>query len=187
MVKKRACVFISGYGTNLKALILRSRDANFPIKIDLVISDNSNAKGIAYAKMNSIPFFIINTKNRNFENNVIKKIKENNISIICLAGYMKILSKNFIKKFGKKIINVHPSLLPKYKGLNTYERVLKNKEIKTGCTVHYVNEKLDAGKSIVQKFFFITERDKTITLKKKTQNLERKAFSEAIIKIYRYN
>ena len=187
MVKKRACVFISGYGSNLKSLILRSRDANFPIKIDLVISDNSNAKGIAYAKMNSIPFFIINTKNRNYENNVIKKIKENNISIICLAGYMKILSKNFIKKFGNKIINIHPSLLPKYKGLNTYERVLKNKEIKTGCTVHYVNEKLDAGKSIVQKFFFINERDETITLKQKTQNLERKAFSEAIIKIYRYN
>ena len=100
---------------------------------------------------------------------------------------MKIVSKNFLLKYGKKIINIHPSLLPKYKGLNTFEKIIKNNEKKTGCTVHFVNEKLDSGKLIIQKSFFIDKSDKIDVLKKKTQILEYKAFSEAIIKIYRYN
>ena len=100
---------------------------------------------------------------------------------------MKVISKKFLKDYGKKIINIHPSLLPKFKGLNTFERILKNDEKKTGCTVHYVNEKLDNGKNIVQKSFFISKNDSIKILKEKTQRLEYKAFSEAIIKIYRYN
>ena len=100
---------------------------------------------------------------------------------------MKVISKKFLKDYGKKIINIHPSLLPKFKGLNTFERILKNDEKKTGCTVHYVNEKLDNGKNIVQKSFFISRNDNIKILKEKTQRLEYKAFSEAIIKIYRYN
>lgn len=100
---------------------------------------------------------------------------------------MKILSKKFIKNYGKTIINVHPSLLPKFKGLNTFERVLKNNEKKTGCTVHFVNEKLDSGKIIIQKSFFIDKNDNVEKLKDKTQKLEHLAFPEAIRKIYRYN
>ena len=100
---------------------------------------------------------------------------------------MKIISKKFIKSFGKKIINIHPSLLPKFKGLNTYKRVLTNNEKKTGCTVHFVNEKLDSGKIILQKSFFNKKNDDIYTLKNKTQKLEQRAFSEAIINIYRYN
>jgi len=187
MVKKRACVFISGYGTNLRSLIINSRNRNFPINISLVVCDKWSAKGILYAKKNSIPYLIINTKKRNFENILLKEIKKYKISLICLAGYMKILSKKFLKNYGKKIINIHPSLLPKFKGLNTFERVLKNNEKKTGCTVHYVNEKLDNGKNIIQKSFFIKKNDTIKILKEKTQKLEHKAFSEAIIKIYRYN
>ena len=187
MVKKNACVFISGYGSNLKSLINNSRDHNFPVNISLVITNNLKAKGLLHAKKNSIPYFIINTKKRNFENKVLNLIKKYNISLICLAGYMKIISKRFINTYKKKIINIHPSLLPKYKGLNTYEKVIQNKEKKTGCTVHFVNEKLDSGKLIVQKSFFIKKNDKVNILKIKTQKLEHKAFSEAIIKIYRYN
>ena len=187
MVKKNACVFISGYGSNLKSLINNSRDHNFPVNISLVITNNLKAKGLMYAKKNSIPYFIINTKKRNFENKVLNLIKRYNISLICLAGYMKIISKRFINTYKKKIINIHPSLLPKYKGLNTYERVIQNKEKKTGCTVHFVNEKLDGGKLIIQKSFFIKKKDKVDILKIKTQKLEHKAFSEAIIKLYRYN
>ena len=187
MVKKNACVFISGHGSNLNSLIHNSRNHNFPINISLVISNNSSAKGIFHAKKNSIPYLIVNTKKRNFENNILKKIREYKISLICLAGYMKIVSKKFITNYGKKIINIHPSLLPKFKGLNTFERILKNNEKKTGCTVHYVNEKLDNGKNIVQKSFFINKNDNIKILKEKTQRLEYKAFSEAIIKIYRYN
>ena len=187
MVKKNACVFISGYGSNLKSLIDNSRNHNFPVNISLVITNNFKAKGLLHAKKNSIPYFIINTRRRNFENKVLNLIKKYNISLICLAGYMKIISKSFINAYRKKIINVHQSLLPKYKGLNTHEKIIQNKEKKTGCTVHFVNEKLDSGKLIVQKSFFIKKDDKVDILKKKTQKLEHKAFSEAIIKIYRYN
>ena len=187
MVKKNVCVFISGYGSNLKSLIKNSRDHNFPINISLVICDNINAKGVLHAKKNSIPYLIINTKKRNFENIILKAIKRYKISLICLAGYMKIISKKFINNCGKRIINIHPSLLPKFKGLNTFERILKKNEKKTGCTVHFVNEKLDGGKKIVQKSFLINKNDNVKILKEKTQKLEHKAFSEAIIKMYRYN
>ena len=186
MVKRNACIFISGYGSNLKSLILRSRDKSFPINISLVVSNQKNAKGIIHAKKNSIPYLFIDTKKNNFENYILDQIKKYNISLICLAGYMKIISKRFIRIFSKKIINIHPSLLPKFKGLNTFERILVDNEKKTGCTVHYVSEKLDSGKTIVQKSFFIDKKDNVKTLKEKTQKLEHKAFSEAIIKVYRY-
>lgn len=187
MVKRNTCVFISGYGSNLKSLIHNSRSHNFPVNISLVISNNIKAKGLLHAKINSIPYLIIDTNKRNFENKILYNIKKHKISLICLAGYMKIISKSFINRCGKKIINIHPSLLPKYKGLNTFERIIKNSEKKTGCTVHFVNEKLDSGKLIIQKSFFIGKNDKANILKIKTQKLEHKAFSEAIIKMYRYN
>ena len=134
MAKINACIFISGTGSNLKNLILHSREYNFPITIKLVVSNNKNAQGILYAKKNSIPYLIINTNLRNFENKLLNILKFHKINLICLAGYMRIVSKNFLKKFGKKIINIHPSLLPKFKGLNTFKRVLKNREKRTGET-----------------------------------------------------
>ena len=100
---------------------------------------------------------------------------------------MKILSKNFIKKYKGKIINIHPSLLPKFKGTNTFKRILENNEKITGCTVHYVNEKLDSGRIILKKKFNITGKENEATIKKKTQQLEYKAFSEAINKLYLMN
>ena len=187
MVKKRACVFISGNGTNLNNLILKSRDYNFPISINLVVCNNKKANGINFAKKNSIPYFIIDTKKRNFENHILNIVKKYKITFICLAGYMKILSKEFLIKYRKKIINIHPSLLPKFKGLNTFQRILKNKEKKTGCTVHYVNENLDSGTIISQKSFDILINDTENTLRKKTQRLEYSVFPKAIIKIFRYN
>lgn len=185
MVKRNTCIFISGKGSNLRNLIIRSRDYNFPINITLIISDNKNANGILYAKKNSIPYIILNTKLKNYETQVLQILKQKKITFICLAGYMKIISKKFIKKFGKKIINIHPSLLPKFRGLNTFSRILKNQETKTGCTVHYVNEKLDGGKIIAQKSFYINSRDNEKSLKLKTQMLEYQVFPEAIIKIFR--
>ena len=189
MVKKNACVFISGFGSNLKSLIFNSRNVNFPINIKLVVSNNPKAPGLLYAKKYSIPFLIINTKRRDYENIILKEMKKFKITIICLAGYMKILSKKFIinNKY-IKIINIHPSLLPKFKDLNTFERIIQNNEKKTGCTVHFVNEKLDSGKIIIRKEFFIDKKFDNITrIKDKTQKLEYKAFSEALIKMYRYN
>ena len=100
---------------------------------------------------------------------------------------MKIISNNLIKKYPQKIINIHPSLLPKFRGLNTFARMIKNNEKNAGCTVHYVNEKLDDGNTIVQKKFSISTKDNEKSLKNKTQKLEYRAFPEAIIKIFRYN
>ena len=184
MVKKKTCVFISGQGTNLKNLILYSRNNNFPIKISLIVSNNSKAYGLKYAKKFKIPLVLVDTKKRNYENKILLNLKKFNISFICLAGYMKIISNKLIKEYKNRIINVHPSLLPKYKGLNTFAKMLKNKEKKAGCTVHYVNAKLDGGNIIIQKSFFVDADDNEFDLKKKTQALEYKVLPEAIIKIF---
>tara|TARA_B100001057_G_scaffold496071_1_gene596595 strand:+ start:1747 stop:2310 length:564 start_codon:yes stop_codon:yes gene_type:complete len=185
MVKRNACVFISGQGSNLKNLILQSRNSTFPIKISLVVSDNKKANGLNYARINKIPYVFVNTKIKNYDNKILFYLKKYNITFICLAGYMKIISSILVKNYQKKIINIHPSLLPKYKGLNTFSRVLKNREKTTGCTVHYVNERLDNGKTILQKKIFIETSDNEEMLKKKTQKLEYRAFPEAIIQIFR--
>ena len=185
MVKKNTCVFISGQGTNLKNLIFHSRDNSFPIKISLVITNKKEAFGINFAKKFQIPYIFIDTKIKNYENKILLNLKKFNISFICLAGFMKIISKNIINKYQGKIINIHPSLLPKFKGLNTFSRMLENKEKKAGCTVHYVNQKLDSGNTIVQKKFFIKSNDNEKILKVKTQKLEYVAFPEAIIKVFR--
>ena len=104
--------------------------------------------------------------------------------MICLAGFMKILSKNFIKKFKGKILNIHPSLLPKYKGLNTHRRVLNNKEKYSGCTVHFVNAKLDSGKIILQKKVKISKNETEASLAKKILAQEHKLYPKAIIKAF---
>ena len=185
MVKKRACVFISGSGTNLKALIKSSREYNFPININYIISNTKKAKGIKFARLYNIPCRVLNLNKKINLEYFFKDIKKKKISIICLAGYMKILNKEFINRFNKKIINIHPSLLPKYKGLNTFQKVIKNKEKLTGCTVHYVSNKLDSGKIILQKKIYIEPDDNEQTLKAKVQAKEYKAYSESIINIFR--
>jgi phosphoribosylglycinamide formyltransferase 1 len=185
MVKKKACIFISGSGTNLKALIKSSREYNFPININYIISDNKKAKGIKFAKLYNIPYRILDLNKKIDLENFFKDIQRKNISIICLAGYMRILNKKFIDRFKKKIINIHPSLLPKYKGLNTFQRALKNKEKLTGCTVHYVNNKLDSGKIILKKKIYVSFNDNEKTLKAKVQAKEYRAYSESIVDIFR--
>ena len=174
-------VFISGSGSNLNSIIKNSLKKNFPIKISLVISNNKNAYGINYAKNNKIKFKIINSKKMiNFENKTLIILKKNNIKLICLAGFMKILSDKFIKNFKYKILNIHPSLLPKYKGLNTHKRVLKNKEKFSGCTVHYVTNKLDSGRVILQKKVRIIKIDNEKTLRKKILKIEHLLYPKAI-------
>ena len=102
--------------------------------------------------------------------------------MICLAGFMKILSKDFLEKCNLKILNIHPSLLPKYKGLNTHMRVLKNKDKFSGCTVHFVNKNLDAGKIILQKKVRVNKNDTIKSLEKKVLRIENKIYPLAIMK-----
>ena len=178
-------VFISGTGTNLKNLIKFSLLRNSPISINFVISNNINAKGLIFAKKYKIKTKVFDYKNKfRAESLILKYLKKNKIKLICLAGFMKILSKTFIKKFKGKIINIHPSLLPKYKGLNTHYRVIKNNEKFSGCTVHFVNSSLDAGKIILQKKVKISKRDNPISLAKKILKQEHILYPKAIFKIF---
>jgi phosphoribosylglycinamide formyltransferase-1 len=176
-------VFISGTGSNLKSLIKFSKLKKSPISIKMIISNNHKAKGLQYANIYKIKKKIFNFKNTLSENKVINELEKGDIHLICLAGFMKILSKNFVKNFKGKILNIHPSLLPKYKGLNTHERAIRNKDKYSGCTVHFVNSRLDSGKIINQKKVRIKKLDTPKTLAKRILIQEHKLYPAAIIKV----
>ena len=183
--KINTCVFISGTGSNLKNLIKFSSIKKTPIKISIVISNSAKAKGLTYAKSNRIKTKIFTFKAKlKDERNILRILKKYKIKLICLAGFMKVLSKNFINSFDGKILNIHPSLLPKYKGLNTHERVLKNKEKYSGCTVHFVSPELDSGKIIIQKKVKISKNETPKKLAKKILVEEHKLYPKAILKIF---
>ena len=183
--KIKTAVFISGTGSNLKSLIKFSRKAKSPITIDFVISNNSKAKGLNYAKIYKIKKKVFSFKNKSLsEKKLLTILKINNIEMIFLAGFMKVLSGYFIKKFKGKILNIHPSLLPKYKGLNTHKRALNNKEKYSGCTVHFVNARLDSGKIILQKKVKISKNETESSLAKKILIQEHKLYPKAILKAF---
>ena len=181
--KIKTAVFISGTGSNLKSLIQFSKLKKSPIVIEMIISNNAKSKGLQYAKIYKIKKKVFNFKNALSEQKIIHELKKNNINLICLAGFMKILSKSFIKNFKGKILNIHPSLLPKYKGLNTHEKAIKNKDKYSGCTVHFVNSKLDSGKIINQKKVKIYKFDTPKSLAKRILIQEHKLYPAAIMKI----
>ena len=181
--KIKTAVFISGTGSNLKSLIKFSKIKKSPIIIKMIISNNFKSKGLKYAKIYKIKKKVFDFKNSLSEKKVINELKMDNINLICLAGFMKILSKSFIKNFKGKILNIHPSLLPKYKGLNTHEKAIKNRDKYSGCTVHFVNSRLDSGKIINQKKVRINKFDTPKTLAKKILIQEHKLYPAAIMKI----
>ena len=177
-------VFISGTGSNLKSLIKFSNLKKSPISIKMIISNNPKSKGLAFGKIYKIRKKIFNfSKQAKTEKEILELLKKRKINLICLAGFMRILSKNFIQSFKGQILNIHPSLLPKYKGLNTHERAIKNKDRYSGCTVHFVTAKLDSGKIIIQKKVKINKKDTPRTLANKVLAEEHKLYPEAILKI----
>ena len=183
--KIRTAVFISGTGSNLENLIKFSLKKRSPIEIILIISNNTKAKGLKFAKLYKIKKRVYNyDKKKISEKRILKDLKSNNIKLICLAGFMKILSKDFIRNFKGKILNIHPSLLPKYKGLNTHHRAIQNKEKYSGCTVHLVNSKLDSGKIILQKKVKLSKKETPSSLQKKILKHEHILYPKAISKIF---
>ena len=179
-------VFISGRGTNLKSLIKFSKKKNSPINIKLINSNTNKAKGLKYSKVYKIQKKVIDFKNKNIaEKKLLNLLSKKKIRFICLGGFMKILPKKFIKKFSGKIVNIHPSLLPKYKGLNTHQKALKNNDKYSGCTVHYVTDKVDSGKIILQKKVKIKRKDSLNTLTKKVLLEEHKLYPRAISKVFK--
>ena len=182
--KLKTAVFISGTGSNLKNLIKFSLIKKSPIKISFILSNNATAKGLDFAKKYKIKKKIFKFKKQSTdENKIISYLKKNNIKLICLAGFMKVLSPNFIQKFGGIILNIHPSLLPKYKGLNTHEKVIKNNEKFSGCTVHFVNSKLDSGKIILQKKVTVAKNETPKSLARKILKQEHILYPKALIKV----
>ncbi len=182
--KKNIAVFISGNGSNLQNLIKHSLKKNSGFIVNLVISNKIKAKGLKYAKKYKINKKVINYRNiKMAEKNILKELKENKINLVCLAGFMKILSGNFIKKFKGKIINIHPSLLPKYKGLKTHQKAINNNEKYSGCSVHYVNSKLDSGKIILQKKVKILKDDTDVMLAKRVLKQEHLLYPKALKKV----
>ena len=182
--KKNTAVLISGRGSNLRSLFKYSKTKKSLIRIVLVVSNNFSAKGLDYAnksKINNV--FIKDSNKKSFEDRLLKLLKRYNVDLICLAGFMKILSGKFIKKFYKTILNIHPSLLPKYKGLNTHNRAIQNKDKYAGATVHIVNDKLDSGKIILQKKVKILKSESRKSLEKKVLKIEHKIYPRAIIKL----
>ena len=183
--KIKTAVFISGKGSNLISLIKFSKLQKSPISINLIITNNKLAEGLKYGVIFKIKKKIIQFINKDVaEKKILNELKKNKIELICLAGFMKIISKNFIKNFKGKILNIHPSLLPKYKGLNTHQRAIKNKDRYSGCTVHFVNSKLDSGKIILQKKVKISKKDTSYSLAKKILAQEHKLYPKAILKIF---
>ena len=181
----KTVVFISGKGSNLKSLIKFSKLKKSPITIEMIISNNNKSKGLVFAKIYKIKKKVFDFDNQTkAEKNILNILKKKNIDLICLAGFMKILSKNFINNFKGQILNIHPSLLPKCKGLNTHERAIKNKDIYSGCTVHFVTPKLDSGKVINQKKVKISKKDTPKTLADKVLAQEHKLYPKAILKIF---
>ena len=183
----KVAVLISGNGSNLQSLIDNFKKESL-IDIKCVISNKENAFGLERATEANIDnFFVDHTKFKSreeFDQELIKILEEYDPDLIVLAGFMRILSKYFVKNYKGIILNIHPSLLPKYKGLNTHERVIKNKEIYSGCTVHYVNYKLDSGKIIIQKKVKIRQNDTPNSLSKRILNQEHKLYPKAILKIF---
>ena len=183
--KKINCaVFISGRGTNLKSIFKYSEQKKSKINIKVVVSDKMKAKGLIFARKNKIISKVVKYNNKAIaERKIISFLKKNNIEFIFLAGFMKILSKKFILNFKNKILNIHPSLLPKYKGLNTHEKAIKNKDKFSGCTVHFVNERLDSGKIIIQQKVKILKSDNPESLSSRILKVENKIYPKAINKI----
>ena len=183
--KIKTAVFISGTGSNLKSLIKFSKLKKSPISINLILSIDSKSKGLHYGKIFKIKKKIFDFKTKHIdEKKILFELKKNRIDLICLAGFMKILSKTFINNFNGKILNIHPSLLPKFKGLNTHERAIRNKEKYSGCTVHFVNSKLDSGKIILQDKVRINKNETPKTLAKKILAKEHKLYPKAILKVF---
>ena len=183
--KIKTAVFISGAGSNLKNLIKFSKIKNCPISIDLIFSNTYKAKGLKFSNQFNIKKYVSNFKSTKIsEAKILNLLNKDNIKFICLAGFMKILSKSFIKKFSGKIVNIHPSLLPKYKGLDTHTKAIQNKDSVAGCTVHFVTAKLDSGKIILQKQVKISKNDTPTSLAKKVLSQEHKLYPSAIKKIF---
>ncbi len=183
-------VLASGKGTNLQAIIDYIKEENLPIKIAVVISDNPDALALERAKREGIKAICIPSKkyktilSKKVEKKYVEVLKENKVDLVCLAGFMRVLKSTFIESFPNRIINIHPSLLPAFPGLEAWKQALEYGVRFTGCTVHFVNEGVDAGPVILQAVVPVLPDDTPETLHKRIQEKEHVIYPLAIKLIY---
>ena len=190
MVKNGLVIFVSGRGSNLEAIISASKSRFIPSKVSAVIADR-NCKGIDIAKKNKLHSIVINKKiydtKLEFEKKLVEETKKFEPKLIILAGFLHILSKNFLKYFPSKVINIHPSLLPSFKGLETHKRAKDAGVLIHGCTVHYVSEKVDDGKIIAQGAINILNDYSIEEISKRILKIEHNLYPTAIAKLLKKN
>jgi len=181
---KKAVVLLSGSGSNFQAILDSITADEIALEISSVISNVSGARGIDRAKTHGIPTHIVNNHNYSerisFDKALLDKVIKYNPDYLILAGFMRILSPEFIKKFNKPIFNIHPSLLPKYKGLNTHQRVLDKNEKIHGCSVHLVTEELDTGPIIIQGEVPVKNDDDVKKLAARVLKVEHMIYKKAL-------
>ena len=181
MNRVNVCVMISGSGSNMLSLLDKLKNEPL-INFALIVSNNPLSPGLKKAQQLGYNCRVLESKNNNenFERFLHKLLVEKRIQLVCLAGFMKILSHSFTRNWEKRILNIHPSLLPKFKGLNTHSRALESGEQLHGCTVHYVNEKLDSGEILDQAQVKITKDDNSVTLASRVLIEEHKLYSKVV-------
>ncbi|WCR53619.1 MAG: Phosphoribosylglycinamide formyltransferase [Wolbachia endosymbiont of Ctenocephalides orientis wCori] len=179
MKKIKLGILISGRGSNMHALIKACKDQNFPAEVVCVITNNKKATGLKTAEQEEIPTFIV--KDKPLDANSIHEIcVQHKVDLICLAGFMRLLKSDFLSKWNNKVINIHPSLLPDFKGLNAQEQALKAGVKTTGCTVHYVSSEVDAGDIITQAVVPILQDDSVQSLSERILTEEHKCYVKAV-------
>jgi phosphoribosylglycinamide formyltransferase-1 len=185
--KRKVAILISGRGSNMKALIDACKDINFPAEIALVISNKKDALGLNYAQENNIFTAVIDHKKfsnrQEFEEAIDQEMIKNHIQIICLAGFMRVLSPFFVEKWQGRLINIHPSLLPEFKGANAVLDALKSGVKVSGCTTHFVSVEVDAGEIIMQSQVDISSNDDFNSLAQKILVQEHKIYPQTLKKI----
>ena len=182
-------ILISGRGSNMLNLVNASQRGLINSKIKIVISNNKNSSGIDKAKRKNIKTKIINQKDyeskKDFENALTNTLKNQNVDLVCLAGFMSILSKNFLKDWNRKVINIHPSLLPSFKGKNAVKQALEQRVKTAGCSVHFVDEGIDTGEIISQEKVPVSSNDDEETLGKKILKKEHVLYIKVIKELER--
>jgi phosphoribosylglycinamide formyltransferase-1 len=183
-VKKRVAILISGRGSNMKALVEAARDPDYPAEIVTVISNRPDAAGLAWAKEQGIPALGLDHKlyeNReHFEGQLQGVLSMSRVDIVALAGFMRLMTPGFVERWRDRMINIHPTLLPSFKGLHTHERVLEAGVKITGCTVHFVRPEMDDGPIIGQAAVPVEAGDTSETLAERVLAAEHRLYPRAL-------
>ena len=185
----KLAILISGRGSNMKSILEAVKKQNIPIKPTVVISNKSTAKGLKIAKKLGVQTEVVESKEfqgsrTDYDRKIIRILNKHDItpknSLICLAGFMRVLSPEFVKKFKNQILNIHPSILPAFPGLDAQKQAIESGVSHSGCTVHFVDEGVDTGPIIVQETVKIQNDDTEETLSKKILTKEHKAYVKAV-------